>query len=244
MFEDLMFHPSDKFFVNLSSKMEQQEQRQRLFVSLEPKCCFNQVNQNHFKSPITLISAGESCAFISTANNEIYMYGTCEGINHKPTIEYNDDSNLLLSRIDSLLPANYEIRLMAAGGHFLLVSNGVSVLGIGSNSDYQLALNHSSSMSIFGKAIFDPALSDRITQLAAGHYHSVALVDDRFIYSAGYNGVCQLGFHDTNNRKVFSLITNPLLNNVPIQEISCGGAHTVVLTKHNKLYTFGWYDII
>eukprot|EP01117_Protostelium_nocturnum_P020707 TRINITY_DN9462_c0_g1_i1.p1 TRINITY_DN9462_c0_g1~~TRINITY_DN9462_c0_g1_i1.p1 ORF type:complete len:419 (-),score=71.20 TRINITY_DN9462_c0_g1_i1:47-1303(-) len=80
----------------------------------------------------------------------------------------------------------------------------------------------------------------KITKVAAGEAHSMAISESGQVFSWGCNRYGQLGHGDLIHRKEPTLIEK--LQNIEVLDISCGTQHSVVLTvdtKEGSIFTFG-----
>jgi len=77
----------------------------------------------------------------------------------------------------------------------------------------------------------------RVKAVAAGGYHSLALSDHGEVYSFGHGGYGQLGHGDQEHQPTPKLIEG--LRGVRVTAIAAGGYHSVLLSDHGALYTFG-----
>ena len=94
--------------------------------------------------------------------------------------------------------------------------------------------------------------SSKVTSVAAGWYHSAAVVEPGRPFTFGFGLYLQLGHGDTANqprpREVESLRgVGPMLpatgESVDVVKISCGAWHTVALTPTGSVYVWGWHGL-
>ena len=86
-----------------------------------------------------------------------------------------------------------------------------------------------------------------ISKLSCGDSHSMALTKKGQVYAWGEATCGQLGFEDDQNmpRNSDSRVYQPTprlvktLEKKRVIEISCGEAHSLVLTEHGHVYGFG-----
>jgi alpha-tubulin suppressor-like RCC1 family protein len=76
----------------------------------------------------------------------------------------------------------------------------------------------------------------RVTSLAGGWAHSMALTEGGNLYVWGENEDGKLGL----GKKEFMKIRTPTLHPKKFAKIACGGHHTLGLTKKGNLYGWGW----
>ena len=122
--------------------------------------------------------------------------------------------------------------------HCLGLDNEGNVLGWGGNLFNKLGKKNIMSVP---SEIF---IKNKIKSISCGDYHSCALSEDGILYTWGggglsYNqGQCGHGnLKDNQNPKRVEFF---IKNNIKIKKVSCGGYHTIVLTKNDEdIYSFG-----
>ena len=70
-------------------------------------------------------------------------------------------------------------------------------------------------------------------------FTAFALTSDNKVYGWGSNTLGQLGINVVNSAKVFKPVLIEDLNDINIKKISCGSAHTLVLTSDGMVYGWG-----
>ena len=78
----------------------------------------------------------------------------------------------------------------------------------------------------------------KVTQVSAGMYHSCALTASGQLYTWGNNSKGQLGL-GRNSDMVFSPSLVESLTGVPVAGVTCGGNHTLVVTRSGAVYAWG-----
>ncbi|KAM9477006.1 putative E3 ubiquitin-protein ligase HERC6 [Clarias gariepinus] len=137
------------------------------------------------------------------------------------------------------LPFQIPVVQVACGNfHSLALSKGGEVFSWGQNKYGQLGLGKSVELQP------DPSLvrflvGVPVTQIAAGGAHTLALTLSNQVFCCGANSVGQLGLNRTDVKGRFAVCAVPALKNLGVSSISCGAAHTAVLTKAGEVYTFG-----
>ncbi|MDR2152806.1 MAG: hypothetical protein LBO72_08295 [Helicobacteraceae bacterium] len=123
--------------------------------------------------------------------------------------------------------------------HSLALTSDGKVYATGSNANGQLGLGDKIGRETWA---FVSSLSDkRITRVAAGHFHSLALDSDGNLYAAGYNHENRLGFGDNANNNLFTLI--PPFADKKIVEIATNHAYSLALDSDGKIYATGCNDL-
>ncbi|CAN9511578.1 unnamed protein product [Ophioblennius macclurei] len=137
------------------------------------------------------------------------------------------------------IPITMQIVQVACGdSHSLVLTKGGDVLSWGLNSHGQLGL---------GKEVllqYEPELicsltGVAVTQIAAGGSHSLFLTLPGLVYCCGANKSGQLGVNRVDEKGRFNVCMVPALRTLGVSSISCGEAHSAVLTKDGKVFTFG-----
>nr|XP_023654904.1 probable E3 ubiquitin-protein ligase HERC6 isoform X1 [Paramormyrops kingsleyae] len=122
--------------------------------------------------------------------------------------------------------------------HSLALTKEGEMFSWGRNSYGQLGL---------GKAISTQDVPSRVLsligvpviQVCAGGEHSFAISLSGEIYCCGANNVGQLGLNRVDENGRFTVCAVPALRALSVCNISCGEAHSVVLSKDGDVFTFG-----
>ncbi|XP_041835382.1 probable E3 ubiquitin-protein ligase HERC3 [Melanotaenia boesemani] len=137
------------------------------------------------------------------------------------------------------IPLSIQIIQVACGNfHSLALTNGGDVFSWGSNTHGQLGLGKEVSKQ--HKPVLVCALSGvAVTQISAGGSHTLFLTLSSLVYCCGANKSGQLGLNRVDERGRFNICMVPALRPLGVSCISCGESHTAVLTKDEKVFTFG-----
>ena len=126
------------------------------------------------------------------------------------------------------------------GYNVLFVTINDKVFGFGSNNfgvcgyGYEMVVNEPQII---------PELCDKSVQhFYNGIAFALALTSDNTVYGWGDNELGQLGIHVISANKAFKPTIIESLNGLNIIQISCGSAHTLVLTSDGVVYGFGWNE--
>ncbi|PRP88021.1 hypothetical protein PROFUN_04449 [Planoprotostelium fungivorum] len=135
---------------------------------------------------------------------------------------------------------NNPIKQMEYGmSHYIALANNGLLYAFGDNKYGQLGITNSAGLVVEDQAELVQSLKG-VTQIAAGHYHSVVLCDDGSIFCFGSNSEGQLGMGDKKNRAAPTKVRFPasLLHDKLIS-ISAGAEHTVCLTQSGRVFAWG-----
>jgi alpha-tubulin suppressor-like RCC1 family protein len=83
--------------------------------------------------------------------------------------------------------------------------------------------------------------NERVVMISCGWYYSMALTECGNVYSWGYNDCGQLGIENTwfSIEPKFVAVIDENKCNVFIEKISCGYAHSLLLSSDGYIYVFG-----
>lgn len=135
---------------------------------------------------------------------------------------------LLMSNVKDVvlsLSENYFFVLDKERNVFSMGKNGYGQLGQGSYLDED-SLIHVKSLS-----------NKKVTQIAAGYSHSLALTADGDVYAWGSNNSGQLGLEHWTEQTIPQRVT--FFNTINIVSIASGGAHSFAITAEGIVYSWG-----
>ncbi|XP_016580385.1 RCC1 domain-containing protein RUG3, mitochondrial isoform X2 [Capsicum annuum] len=104
------------------------------------------------------------------------------------------------------------------------------------NSNYELG--RGDKLSGWKPQLVPSLKGVRVTQIASGGYHSLALTDKGEVLSWGHGGHGQLGTSSLQNQKV--PIPVEALAHEKVVYIACGGSSSAAITDGGKLYMWGY----
>lgn len=140
------------------------------------------------------------------------------------------------------------LRVVCDHKHTIVVTRDGGVYSWGNGRDGQLGQQASYSDVFYPLAITNPAI--HIIQASAGRSHSAFLTTTGFVLTCGSNGMSELGIIPGTTE--LPPHTCPILSSSPsmvprvvsslsaehIVQLSCGEAHTAVLTSNGKVYIY------
>ncbi|XP_028903699.1 RCC1 and BTB domain-containing protein 2 isoform X2 [Ornithorhynchus anatinus] len=197
-------------------------------------------------------SAGNEVLY-ATENDEVFVLGTnCSGClgtgDVQNTIEPRRIDSLCGKKITCLsygsgphvvvaTAVNKKVVEVACGSHHSLVltSDG-EVYAWGYNNSGQVGSGSTANQPIPRRVT--SCLQNKIaTNIACGQMCSMAVVESGEVYVWGYNGNGQLGLGSSGNQPTPCRIA--ALQGIRVQRVTCGYAHTLVLTDEGQLYAWG-----
>ncbi|GAA6094634.1 probable E3 ubiquitin-protein ligase HERC6 isoform X2 [Tachysurus ichikawai] len=139
----------------------------------------------------------------------------------------------------SQIPFPIQVVQVACGNfHSLALTKGGEVFSWGLNKYGQLGLGKSVDLQHLPALILS-LVGVPVVQISAGGSHTMALTLTDQVFCCGANSVGQLGLNRIDEKGRFTICAVPALRNFGVSSISCGAAHTAVLTKVGEVYTFG-----
>ncbi|RZC74830.1 hypothetical protein C5167_050311 [Papaver somniferum] len=132
-----------------------------------------------------------------------------------------------------------KVRLIAVGAFHNLALLEEGVLWAWGNNEYgQLGTGDTQPRS---QPVPVQGLSDlTLVDIAAGGWHSTALTAEGEVYGWGRGEHGRLGFGDDKSSKMVPQRVQLLVGEHIIQ-VSCGGTHSVALTRDGRMFTFGQF---
>ncbi|KAL2335285.1 hypothetical protein Fmac_016498 [Flemingia macrophylla] len=133
------------------------------------------------------------------------------------------------------------VRLIAVGAfHNLALQEDGTLWAWGNNEYGQLGTGDTQPRS---QPIPVQGLSDlTLVDIAAGGWHSTALTDEGEVYGWGRGEHGRLGFGDSDKSSKMVPQKVQLLAGEDIVQVSCGGTHSVALTRDGRMFSFGRGD--
>ncbi len=154
----------------------------------------------------------------------------------------NVGNTLVATAIDAANLSGRRIIQASPGVHHsLLLADDGMVFSFGSNEYGQTGLGTDVGDTLVATAIDTTNLGDqKITQVAAGRYHSLLLSEDGTVFSFGRNrlGITGVGT-DVGNALVAVPIDTTNLGGNSITAVAAGPYHSLLLDEDGIVYTFG-----
>ncbi|KAM7003459.1 putative E3 ubiquitin-protein ligase HERC6 [Tautogolabrus adspersus] len=162
------------------------------------------------------------------ASGDMFSWGANQqSISHRPRC----------SRVPTPFPVTV-IQVACGDVHSLALTKGGDVLSWGHNSHGQLGLGK--DVSLKDTPVLVRALTGvAVTHISAGATHSFFLTLPGLVYCCGANKSGQLGLDRVDKKGRLYICVAPALSPLDVSFISCGEAHSAVLTKDGRVFTFG-----
>jgi alpha-tubulin suppressor-like RCC1 family protein len=195
--------------------------------------------------PVVQVAAGEQHTLAVTSTGELFAFGSNE------QGQLGIDANVGTSTPN---PTPAQVMLTGTGGDVVRVAAGEdhSLAVTSSGLLYAFGWNFSGQLGIADNAgttapnatptlVTLPGAVGGVTEVAAGHSHSLAVTSSGQLYAFGANDFGQLG-----NDKVASTATPAPVGLPgavgPVVEVAAGSYHSLAVTASGQLYAFGRND--
>ncbi|CCI45586.1 unnamed protein product [Albugo candida] len=171
-----------------------------------------------------VIDTDEKCA-------RLFLWGRPPGWSHT--------NSLLTPQKVDVLPGQSIVQIACGGNHILYLSHAGDVY---SSEDHCLSSMETTDILKTPQLVKELALEKAlhrtpIINIACGAKHSVALTSAGEVYTWGSGEDGRLGHGEMRDRnvprKIMALLRHRIVN------VSCGGAHTVVVSDQNSVFVFG-----
>ncbi|XP_021346916.1 RCC1 and BTB domain-containing protein 1-like [Mizuhopecten yessoensis] len=188
-----------------------------------------------------LLKIKKICVFGSSGNEAVYITDDDEvfafGSNCSACLGLGDaGSSFEPKKIEVLCKKNVVDIAFGSGPHVLAVTAVGEVYSWGHNGYCQLG-NGGSMQGLFPFLVSTNLQGKKVTKVACGSHHSVALTQEGEIYAWGQNNCGQVGSGTTTNqstpRKVMAVIGTKF-----VTSIACGQTSTMALMDSGEV--FGW----
>ncbi|XP_008307294.1 RCC1 and BTB domain-containing protein 2 isoform X1 [Cynoglossus semilaevis] len=179
-------------------------------------------------------SAGNEALYV-TVNDEVFALGTnCSGCLGLGDLQ----STIEPRRIDVLCGKKIVSLSYGTGPHVVIATADGEVFAWGHNGYSQLG-NGTTNHGLTPALVSTNLLNKRVTEVACGSHHTIALTTDGEVYAWGYNNSGQVGSGSTANqptpRRVSSCIQNKVVVNV-----ACGQLCSMAVLDNGEIYGWGY----
>ncbi|XP_041797320.1 probable E3 ubiquitin-protein ligase HERC6 [Chelmon rostratus] len=185
---------------------------------------------------VVSVACGQDHSLALSASGQVFSWGAKEDGQRGVPLDLLHNSHRP-SQVPIPLPVPV-IQVACGNSHSLALTKGGDVLSWGLNSHGQLGLGREVSLQY--TPVLVRALSGvAVTQISAGATHTLFLTLPGLVYCCGANKSGQLGLNRVDETGRFNICMVPALRPLAVSSISCGEAHSAVLTKDGEVFTFG-----
>jgi alpha-tubulin suppressor-like RCC1 family protein len=193
-------------------------------------------------SRVIQIQAGYFHTLVLTDSGDVFTFGSgAEGqLGHGDLLSQFTPKLLSSEELDG-----HRVTQVAAGSfHSLLLTESGQVFSFGLTLNGALGYEtpaHQNHQSIPKQIELEGLNGHRVTQVAAGSFHSLLLTDSGQVFSFGNGAQGQLGFEDSQNlpRWTPKRIESEALEDQKVIQIAAGSFHSLLLTESGQVFSFG-----
>ncbi|XP_030601062.1 RCC1 and BTB domain-containing protein 2 isoform X1 [Archocentrus centrarchus] len=185
----------------------------------------------------------QACVFGSAANEALYVTVNDEvfalGTNCSGCLGLGDlQSTIEPRRIDVLCGKKIVSLSYGTGPHVVIATADGEVYAWGHNGYSQLG-NGTTNHGLTPALVSTNLLSKRVTEVACGSHHTIALTTDGEVYAWGYNNSGQVGSGSTANQPTPRRVSSCLQNKVVVN-IACGQLCSMAVLDNGEIYGWGY----
>ncbi|KAI3355838.1 hypothetical protein L3Q82_004401 [Scortum barcoo] len=186
----------------------------------------------------------KACVFGMSANEAIYITNDHEvyvfGLNCSNCLGTGDSQSTIVPKKLDFLSGRKVVSLSyGSGPHVLLATEGRDgeLFAWGHNGYSQLG-NGTTNQGVAPVLVSASLLNKKVTEVACGSHHSMALTDSGEVYAWGYNNCGQVGSGSTANQPTPRRVSSCLQNKVAVS-IVCGQTSSLAVVDNGEvtLYT-------
>jgi len=195
----------------------------------------------HLDVAVVKVAIGYSHMLALSVEGRVFSWGH----NFYGQLGVGDHKDKNIPQLISYLQEERILKIVAGQYHSLAVSVNGEVYGWGYNRDYELGVGDNMDR-VLPQAV--PSLTGRkVTSLAAGGYHTLAVTEDGTLYSWGLNNYGQLGHKEHSTSKVPTVVIvtvstqdgKQVGKRLRVKSVAAGTWHSLVLAENNAVYAFG-----
>ncbi|XP_064832404.1 RCC1 and BTB domain-containing protein 1-like isoform X6 [Oncorhynchus masou masou] len=190
-----------------------------------------------------LSSIRQACVFGTSANEVIYITHNDDvyvfGLNCSNCLGTGDSQSTILPKKLDFLSGRKVVSLSyGSGPHILLATEEGELFAWGHNGYSQLG-NGTTNQGVAPVLVSAGLLNKRVTEVACGSHHSLALTNTGEVYAWGYNNCGQVGSGSTANQPTPRRVSNCLQNKVVVS-IACGQTSSLAVVENGEVYGWGY----
>lgn len=185
----------------------------------------------------------QACVFGTSANEAIYVASDDEvhvfGLNCSNCLGTGDSQSTIVPKKLDFLSGRKVVSLSyGSGPHVLLATDDGELFAWGHNGYSQLG-NGTTNQGVAPVLVSANLLNKKITEVACGSHHSMALTDSGEVYAWGYNNCGQVGSGSTANQPTPRRVSNCLQDKVAVG-IVCGQTSSLAVMDNGEVYAWGY----
>ncbi|RXN32151.1 RCC1 and BTB domain-containing 1-like protein [Labeo rohita] len=190
-----------------------------------------------------LASIRQACIFGASANEAIYITHDDEvyvlGLNCSNCLGTGDSqSTIVPKKLDCLTGKKLVSLSYGSGPHVLLATEGGELYAWGHNGYSQLG-NGTTNQGVSPILVSTNLQNKRVTEVACGSHHSLALTHEGEVFAWGYNNCGQVGSGSTANQPTPRKVSSCLQNKVMVS-IACGQTSSIAVADNGEVYGWGY----
>lgn len=210
------------------------------------------VSADHFPEDTVFVdvAAGDSCSFALTTEGAVYGWGTFRKNEGILGFARNNETANRPTYIDSITKVT---NLACGTNHVLALTKDRHVYAWGNGQQNQLGrrvnernLNEALMPSRLG--FHDSSFkrpSAKVSQIACGDYHGLAIAEDGHIWSWGANNYGETGHGDNAGEENASVLTPRIVSSLEgkgVTSIEGGSHHNIAITQEGVVLVWGRCD--
>ncbi|KAI9547078.1 RCC1 and BTB domain-containing protein 1 [Dissostichus eleginoides] len=193
--------------------------------------------------PQELSSIRKACVFGTSANEAVFITKDDEvyviGLNCSSCLGTGDSqSSIVPKKLDFLSGRKVVSVSYGSGPHILLATEDGELFAWGHNGYSQLG-NGTTNQGAAPLLVSAILLNKKVTEVACGSHHSMALTDSGEVYAWGYNNCGQVGSGSTANQPTPRRVSSCLQNKVAVG-IVCGQTSSLAVLDNGEVYGWGY----
>ncbi|XP_077468391.1 RCC1 and BTB domain-containing protein 2 isoform X1 [Stigmatopora argus] len=193
--------------------------------------------------PEELCLIRQACVFGSGANEALYVTVNDEvfalGTNCSSCLGLGDlQSTIEPRRIDLLCGKKIVSLSYGTGPHVVVATSDGEVYAWGHNGYSQLG-NGTTIHGLIPALVSTNLQNKRITEVACGSHHTIALTTEGEVYAWGYNNSGQVGSGSTANQPTPRRVSSCLQSKVVVN-IACGQLCSMAVLDNGEIYGWGY----
>ncbi|XP_056907494.1 RCC1 and BTB domain-containing protein 1 isoform X1 [Takifugu flavidus] len=194
-------------------------------------------------SPQELSTIRKAYVFGTSANEAIYITSDDEvyalGLNCSNCLGTGDSQCTIVPKKVDILSGRKVVSLSyGSGPHILLATEDGELFAWGHNGYSQLG-NGTTNQGVAPVLVSATLLNRKVTEVACGSHHSMALTDSGEVYAWGYNNCGQVGSGSTANQPTPRRVSSCLQNRVAVS-IVCGQTSSLAVVDNGEVYGWGY----